>query len=355
MLFVAVLLALTGVAAWAIWLSSREPGEAAGTGTGMALQVWAGKTRSGSPLCGPDDAKCQVVGLTGVAFSVDILAHTAPPAGYDGYGVRLEFSSGIAIQPQPGNSENLWGDVDETTECEEPSDSAGFYQLACFKGNVALNSFATELANVQFTCTGTGGTITILGGVGNASTVSYFRDLPFGGSVNFVKGDSVQINCSTPTPTNTPTRTPTPTSTPTATATSTPTPTATATATPTNTPTPTKQPEPGDTDGDGCSDQRENGTNPLLGGLRNYKNPYDYFDVNGDKHIDVPNDILQVILAYNHGPLDGAPSLLYSPAKDRGPPVVGALYAWQRTGPDGRVDVPNDILPIILQYNHSCA
>ena len=176
--------------------------------------------------------------------------------------------------------------------------------------------------------------------------------------------DDVQFNTTpkpttiTPTPTDTPTFTPTPgtpTNTPTITPTPTPTNTPTITPTPTVTSTPTKQPDPGDTDGDGCSDVRENGLDPTQGGLRNYLNPWDYFDVNGDRHIDVPNDLLPVILAYLQGPLDpGGPGPLYTAAKDRGPAKAGALFAWQRTGPDGHIDVPNDLLPIILQYLHTC-
>lgn len=116
-----------------------------------------------------------------------------------------------------------------------------------------------------------------------------------------------------------------------------------------------KQPDPGDTDGDGCSDLRENGPVAMQGGLRDYLNPWDFFDVNGDKNIDVPFDILPVVLAYQQGPNDpGGPGPNYTAAKDRGPPVAGALYAWQRTGPDGSIDVVNDVLPIILQYLHSC-
>lgn len=42
----------------------------------------------------------------------------------------------------------------------------------------------------------------------------------------------------------------------------------------------------------------------------------------------------------------------YSMAKDRGA-AVGA-NAWNRAGPDGHIDVPNDILPAVLQYNHRC-
>ncbi|MBI4571035.1 MAG: hypothetical protein HY723_03725, partial [Chloroflexi bacterium] len=174
----------------------------------MALQVWAGKTRSGSPLCGPDIAKCQVVGLPGVAFSVDILASPPPPGGFDGYNVRIQYAGNIAIQDQTGNTENLWDDItDEATECSEPAESPGFYRLLCFKSTINPNSFDTELANVQFTCTGSG-SITILGGAGDASTVSFFIDYPFNPFIN-VKGDSLQVNCTTPTATATPTSTPT--------------------------------------------------------------------------------------------------------------------------------------------------
>jgi hypothetical protein len=106
-------------------------------------------------------------------------------------------------------------------------------------------------------------------------------------------------------------------------------------------------------DNDGCSNAREALQNEKRGGRRDKTNTWDYFDVNGDQRIDVPNDILQVILAYNQGPSDpGGPGLNYSMAKDRGA-AVGA-NAWNRAGPDGRIDVPNDILPIILQYNHRC-
>lgn len=113
-----------------------------------------------------------------------------------------------------------------------------------------------------------------------------------------------------------------------------------------------------DPDMDGCTTGAEVQTAPgseVSGGLRDPLNEWDYFDVNGDRHIDVPNDILPVILAYQQGPLDpGGQGPNYSATKDRGPAIAGALFAWQRTGPDGHIDVVNDLLPIILQYLHSC-
>ncbi|MCH8993766.1 MAG: CAP domain-containing protein [Chloroflexi bacterium] len=103
-----------------------------------------------------------------------------------------------------------------------------------------------------------------------------------------------------------------------------------------------------DTDGDGCSDVEELNPNFTKGGLRDPWNPFDYYDVNGDGDIDVPNDILQVILAYLQGP--GDPQ--YTAAKDRG----GTLgpFAHNRAEPDQVIDVPNDILQVILQFQQNC-
>ena len=65
-----------------------------------------------------------------------------------------------------------------------------------------------------------------------------------------------------------------------------------------------------------------------------YLNRYDYFDVDADQDIDVPNDIFRVILAYLQGPLDaGGPGPNYSTAKDRGAAI--GPNSWNRYGPDG--------------------
>ena len=158
--------------------------------------------------------------------------------------------------------------------------------------------------------------------------------------------------CPTPTATPTPTLTNTPT--PTVTLTATPTLTITPTPTPTITLTPTKQPDSGDTDGDGCSDQRENGPDETLGGLRDYKNRWDFYDVLGpgaalpiDGVVDLANDILGVIQRYAPS---GAPP--YDVQFDRGP--SSGPNPWNMTAPDGVIDLPNDILGVILQFNHRC-
>ncbi|MCI0890224.1 MAG: hypothetical protein J4O04_05400 [Chloroflexi bacterium] len=120
---------------------------------------------------------------------------------------------------------------------------------------------------------------------------------------------------------------------------------------------PPKLPHPGDSDGDGCSDQQENGPDETLGGQRDYLNPHDFYDVAGDPNppqngapdgvVDLPNDILGVILHHPAGPMG------YDVQFDRG--TWTGPNSWNDTqGPDGVIDLPNDILGVIEQFNHSC-
>ena len=132
-----------------------------------------------------------------------------------------------------------------------------------------------------------------------------------------------------------------------------PTPGPSPTPGPTSTPTPTFTPAP-DTDGDGCPDPRENGPDPKRGGLRDWQNPYDFYDVLGpgavlpkDGVIDLPNDVLGVI---QHFSPDGESP--YDVHFDRGPSA--GPFPWNMTAPDGVIDLPNDILGVILQFNHRC-
>ncbi|MCH8008209.1 MAG: hypothetical protein IIC91_05035, partial [Chloroflexi bacterium] len=119
---------------------------------------------------------------------------------------------------------------------------------------------------------------------------------------------------------------------------------------------PVKLTKPGDTDGDGCPDVHENRPKDQAsqGGGRDYLDPNDYYDVavpggapGHDGVIDLPNDILGVILHFSP---QGAPP--YDVNFDRGP-TIGANH-WQRAAPDGVIDLPNDILGVILQFAHNC-
>ncbi|OGO50336.1 MAG: hypothetical protein A2148_06640 [Chloroflexi bacterium RBG_16_68_14] len=102
-----------------------------------------------------------------------------------------------------------------------------------------------------------------------------------------------------------------------------------------------------DTDGDGCSDYEELGDDAMKGGKRDPFNRHDFYDFSGNKYIDAPNDILQVMLRYTANPV-----LPYSAAADRGSTLGPS--AWNRKGPDGRIDAPNDIIGVKFQYQHDC-
>ncbi len=124
------------------------------------------------------------------------------------------------------------------------------------------------------------------------------------------------------------------------------------TATPSG-PTPTpggKLPFPGDTDGDGCADVNENLPKAQVdnGGGRDWLNPWDYYDVNGDGFIDLLNDILGVIQHYQPAAGGDPP---YDIVFDRGPTT--GPNAWNMTAPDGVIDLLNDILGVIQQYQPS--
>ncbi len=111
---------------------------------------------------------------------------------------------------------------------------------------------------------------------------------------------------------------------------------------------------PGDTDGDGCADAREEGSNPTLGGDRDWLNPWDFYDVAGvsgpspDGQIDMLFDVLGVI---NHYAPTGDPP--YDVHYDRGPWLGG--NSWNDTQPpDGVIDLLNDINGVLAQNGHDC-
>jgi hypothetical protein len=156
------------------------------------------------------------------------------------------------------------------------------------------------------------------------------------------------------TPTLTATATPTfsPSATPSATATSTATTThtGTTTATPTQTSTPTTTPEP-DTDGDGCTDAREGGEFPVTGGDRDRLEFWDFYDVTGDRAIDL-SDTLAVLLAFGTNP--GPEPNDYDPLLDRYAPI--ADKPWRTAAavpPHVGVDLVDAILNL-QSFGHNC-
>jgi len=114
-----------------------------------------------------------------------------------------------------------------------------------------------------------------------------------------------------------------------------------------------------DSDGDGCTDKAETRTlhgSEESGGRRDYLNPYDFFDTNGDKTIDLLYDIFAVAGAYGAdagGDPPGEPDG-YSTALDRSGPLPGG-DPWDMQAPDGTIDLLNDIFGASSQFGHDCS
>ncbi len=115
-----------------------------------------------------------------------------------------------------------------------------------------------------------------------------------------------------------------------------------------------------DYDGDGCTEYEESQDTPgtqMSGGLRDFSNPYDYFNPTGDGKNRI-DDVLAVIGRYfasgdPSGPLHTVPPAppAYHANFDRAPlgPDV-----WDLTQGDGQILLP-DILAIVKQYFHDCS
>ena len=269
-------------------------------------------------------------------------------ANYFALQTRVDYSG---VASPISNSYLLdWNDCHAATLQVERA--AGQLDLACISylySPVIDSTYTGQIGSVDFDCVGDGQISLVHGEIDTA----LFEDASTSHTEGRGSLETLTINCDGPT------ATPTPTGSPTNTPTSTNTPTPTETGTPTDTPTPTNTPTPGpDADGDGCSDLRESGSDETLGGLRDWQNPWDFYDVVGggggppDRIIDLPNDILGVILHFSP---QGQPP--YDVQFDRGPATAaagGGPNPWNMTAPDGVIDLPNDILGVIQQYNHDC-
>ena len=285
--------------------------------TKMSLRVYCDKDKTGV-VCdvGPVERKCDIA--TGSDFTVEVVASGPPEFGYSAFKVVVQYQGNITLIPQPDLGES------KAPKCNIGSDSVspGRYVLSCkiiAPGSGNLTTYSDAIANVQFACNGGPAQVDIVAGAGeNGSSYTQPGTGEPGGPVvipldsapkgNKLVADSVHINCN---------------------------------------PAPEKLPEPGDTDGDGCSDQRENGPDKTLGGQRDYLNPWDFYDINGDGIIDLFTDTLGVILHYS---LDGSPP--YDASFDRGPSA--GPNPWNMTAPNGVIDLFTDILGVISQPGHEC-
>ncbi len=101
-----------------------------------------------------------------------------------------------------------------------------------------------------------------------------------------------------------------------------------------------------DTDGDGCSDAEELGVIPALGGNRNPANYWDFFNVTGDKTIDL-SDALD-ILGYFGDPGTSAA------ANKRDRDNTGTAQPWQTIEANDGVDL-TDVLVNLQSFGHDCS
>jgi hypothetical protein len=286
----------------------------------MALRVYADEAKT-ALLCdiGRVGRKCTLP--TGANFAVEIVATNPPRGGYSAFRIVLQYSGSVNLIQQAGFDEF------KAPKCNLGTEQKwlGLYFLSCKVVeplSTQLSTYNGPLANVMLACKEGSGQIDLVGGTAFGSIYTQpgfvhpvtvpLQSQPRDGKL---VADSVAINCS------------------------------------------------GqellrlgamDTDGDGCSNLREATLDEARGGRRDFKNPWDFYDVAGpgggppDGIVDLPNDILGVILHF-------APGGNYPPGYevyDRGPSVGPS--SWNMSAPDGQIDVPNDILGVILQFNHDC-
>ena len=270
-------------------------------------------TCDGQPSTGKGDVpkpdKCDV--LVGGSFTLSIEISAAPAAGYTA--VQTEILHGALTYKEAPEAQ----DEIVLPGCAPVRDQvAGLVAHACLTSGTKLN-FVGNIVELQFNCTSfkSSNSIDLLPYLDPRTAFTGTLFVEFGtGAIIAPDVDSLGINCVNS----------------------------------------IKLPEPGDFDGDGCSDQRENGPDETLGGLRDYKNPNDFYDVLGggggppDQIIDLPNDILGVIQHY--APTGLEPT--YDVNFDRGPSA--GPNVWNMTAPDGVIDLSNDILGVIRQFQHDC-
>jgi hypothetical protein len=113
-----------------------------------------------------------------------------------------------------------------------------------------------------------------------------------------------------------------------------------------------------DADKDGCLNTAEQQTaigSEATGGRRDDMNPYDFYDTDGNKVIDLFIDIFGVAGLFGadadsvgSGEPDG-----YDPAFDRSAPPPGG-DVWDMGPPNGTIDLFTDIFGVASQFGHDC-
>ena len=284
----------------------------------MSLRVYRDTAKTGL-VCdiGAFGRKCEVT--AGDNFTLEAVAGGPPTGGYSAYKLIIRYSENVNLIGEDGFAEI------KSPICEIPFEatSPGRYRFSCKTVRLLSGDrtgYNGALVNLHFVCKGSA-QIDIVGG----PTGSVYTQPGFVGPVavplisqpkgGLFMADSVRINCEGQV---------------------------------------LPQAAQADTDGDGCTNAQERGKDATRGGLRDFTNTWDFYDVAGsgsaapDGLVDLPNDVLGVILHFS--PIGGG---RYDARYDRGP--SSGPYPWNMTAPDGVIDLPNDILGVILQLGHHCA
>jgi len=297
--------------------ATSSPGAQTDPPPGMALSVY-GDTAKQQLVCG-NGALHRTCGLgASSTFSVDVETDVGPASGFQGYQTVIQYSGAVNLVDQSGLGENRWPRCagPGVEEHSAPSNAApGRYVLGCATSQAA-QAYEGTLANVHFACKGEGtGMISIVGG--GAAHTSFYHRPSINGNRTFLAGessggqvlaDAVVVQCGTSIDSG--------------------------------------GASGFDTDGDGCSDAREQGDNERIGGRRDALNPWDFFDLTGDKKHRI-DDVLAVIDSYYVDDGDAA----YVMDADRTTLVPNA---WNLGPPNGLVRV-DDILSNVKVYFHDCA
>ncbi|MGH3521582.1 MAG: flexitail domain-containing putative surface protein, partial [Mycobacterium sp.] len=236
----------------------------------------------------------------GGTFSVSVYLRSLPTApsfyGYEGFQFTLEYSAVTAIENKQAVHPFYWPNCSLVGLVFNP----GVEQVGCAIGiGAAPSTYTGRMAAPEFTCTSEGA-ITLMHGVSLTSIVDHnlFEFTEAGGN------DSLNIHCVPPLA------------------------------------------YPGDTDGDGCPDIREMGMNQMMGGRRNFVNPWDWFDPTGD-HMTTISDPLAVADHYGRNYLDTG----YDAKYDR--TYIGP-NPWNLGPPNGQIRI-DDVLTSLHQYGAGCA
>lgn len=100
-----------------------------------------------------------------------------------------------------------------------------------------------------------------------------------------------------------------------------------------------------DSDGDGCDDMQELGADPQQGGRRDPSDRWDYYDITGDRRIDL-TDALRLLDFYGDEPGQ------YDPALDR--VALDLSEPWRTSLSTDGIDL-TDALTSLSSFGHSCA